>query len=43
MDRDLEGYEEIWAAAGTPDAVFQTSPAELRRAANAEVVDLKAS
>jgi prolyl-tRNA editing enzyme YbaK/EbsC (Cys-tRNA(Pro) deacylase) len=41
MDRDLEGHDDVWAAAGTPDAVFRTSPAELRRLANAEVVDLK--
>ena len=42
MDRDLEAHDEIWAAAGTPDAVFRTTPAELRRATRAEVVDLKA-
>jgi prolyl-tRNA editing enzyme YbaK/EbsC (Cys-tRNA(Pro) deacylase) len=41
LDRDLQGYEEIWAAAGTPDAVFRTTPEELRRTALAEVVDLK--
>jgi prolyl-tRNA editing enzyme YbaK/EbsC (Cys-tRNA(Pro) deacylase) len=42
MDRDLESHGEIWAAAGTPDAVFRTTPRELRRSANAQVVDLKA-
>ncbi len=41
MDRDLLAYEEIWAAAGTPDSVFRTTPTELRRTARAEVVDLK--
>jgi prolyl-tRNA editing enzyme YbaK/EbsC (Cys-tRNA(Pro) deacylase) len=41
LDRDLLGYEEIWAAAGTPDAVFQTTPAELERVTMAEVADLK--
>ena len=41
LDRDLLGYEEIWAAAGTPDSVFRTTPAELRRTALAEVAELK--
>lgn len=41
LDRDLLGYEEIWAAAGTPDAVFRTTPGELARTALAEVADLK--
>jgi prolyl-tRNA editing enzyme YbaK/EbsC (Cys-tRNA(Pro) deacylase) len=41
LDRDLLAFEEIWAAAGTPDSVFRTTPEELRRTAVAEVVDLK--
>ncbi|MGA9161133.1 MAG: YbaK/EbsC family protein [Actinomycetota bacterium] len=41
MDRDLLSFEEIWAAAGTPDAVFRTTPDELRRTTDAEVVELK--
>ena len=41
LDRDLLGFEEIWAAAGTPDAVFPTTPDELRRTSKAEVADLK--
>jgi prolyl-tRNA editing enzyme YbaK/EbsC (Cys-tRNA(Pro) deacylase) len=41
LDRDLLAFEEIWAAAGTPDAVFRTSPEELRRTSQAEVADLK--
>jgi prolyl-tRNA editing enzyme YbaK/EbsC (Cys-tRNA(Pro) deacylase) len=41
LDRDLLGYEEVWAAAGTPDAVFRTTPDELRRTAVAEAVDLR--
>ena len=41
LDRDLLAYDEVWAAAGTPDAVFVLTPAELRRAALAEVTDLK--
>lgn len=30
MDQDLEQYEEIWAAAGTPHALFRLTPAMLR-------------
>lgn len=30
MDADLEGHAEIWAAAGTPHAVFRLTPAELK-------------
>lgn len=31
LDRDLEQFAEIWAAAGTPNAVFRLTPAELAR------------
>src|SRR6266700_248035 len=31
IDQDLLGYEEIWAAAGTPFAVFRLSPADLKK------------
>ena len=41
MDRDLQGYDEVWAAAGTPDSVFRIVPSDLREAAGAEVVDLR--
>jgi prolyl-tRNA editing enzyme YbaK/EbsC (Cys-tRNA(Pro) deacylase) len=40
-DRDLLGYEEVWAAAGTPNAVFAIRPEDLVRASGAEPVDLK--
>ena len=43
MDRDLDQYAEIWAAAGAPDAVFPITPAELRRATGAVVAQLAAS
>ena len=29
VDEDLMGYDEIWAAAGTPRSVFPLTPAEL--------------
>lgn len=41
LDRDLLAFEEVWAACGTPDSVFRTSPGELQRTALAEVADLK--
>jgi prolyl-tRNA editing enzyme YbaK/EbsC (Cys-tRNA(Pro) deacylase) len=41
MDRDLLAYDVIWAAAGTPKAVFRTEPAALRDAAGAVVIEVK--
>jgi prolyl-tRNA editing enzyme YbaK/EbsC (Cys-tRNA(Pro) deacylase) len=41
IDRDLLQYERIWAAAGTPFAVFEIAPGELQRATGAAVVDVK--
>lgn len=43
MDRDLLGYEEVWAAAGRPDSVFEIAPDLLRELSRAIVVDLKGS
>jgi Cys-tRNA(Pro) deacylase len=39
-DRDLLQYAEVWAAAGTPHAVFSIEPETLARITNAEIVDL---
>jgi prolyl-tRNA editing enzyme YbaK/EbsC (Cys-tRNA(Pro) deacylase) len=36
VDRDLLGYPEVWAAAGTPNAVFPITPKELIRASGGE-------
>jgi prolyl-tRNA editing enzyme YbaK/EbsC (Cys-tRNA(Pro) deacylase) len=41
MDRDLLRYEVVWAAAGTPAAVFSANPAKLRDATGAAVIDVK--
>jgi prolyl-tRNA editing enzyme YbaK/EbsC (Cys-tRNA(Pro) deacylase) len=41
-DRDLLAFDEVWAAAGTPDSVFSLTPADLVRVSGAEVVDLAA-
>ncbi len=35
IDGDLLGYDEVWAAAGTPDSVFPLSPADLVRVSEA--------
>lgn len=40
-DRDLLRYEEVWAAAGTPTAVFPIRPGDLVRAAGAEPAEFK--
>ena len=40
LDPDLKKYEEIWAAAGTPFAVFQLKPADLKSLTNGKWVDL---
>jgi prolyl-tRNA editing enzyme YbaK/EbsC (Cys-tRNA(Pro) deacylase) len=41
MDGDLLQYDVIWAAAGTPKAVFRTEPAALRDATKAIALDVK--
>jgi prolyl-tRNA editing enzyme YbaK/EbsC (Cys-tRNA(Pro) deacylase) len=41
IDRDLFQHEEIWAAAGTPKAVFRTTPEELVRITAGTVADVR--
>jgi prolyl-tRNA editing enzyme YbaK/EbsC (Cys-tRNA(Pro) deacylase) len=41
IDRDLLQYDVIWAAAGTPHAVFPIAPNRLISATGGRVVDLK--
>jgi prolyl-tRNA editing enzyme YbaK/EbsC (Cys-tRNA(Pro) deacylase) len=41
IDQDLLNFEIIWAAAGTPNAVFPITPAELVQATNGVVADIK--
>ena len=41
MDRDLLGYEVVWAAAGRPESVFEIAPDRLRELSKATVADLK--
>jgi prolyl-tRNA editing enzyme YbaK/EbsC (Cys-tRNA(Pro) deacylase) len=40
MDRDLLGFVEIWAAAGTPRCVMKLAPAALREATGAKVISV---
>jgi len=40
VDRDLLGFEVVWAAAGTPDGVFPIEPADLVELSGAEPADL---
>jgi prolyl-tRNA editing enzyme YbaK/EbsC (Cys-tRNA(Pro) deacylase) len=41
LDADLARFERIWAAAGTPFAVFALTPAELARVTGAAWSDVK--
>jgi prolyl-tRNA editing enzyme YbaK/EbsC (Cys-tRNA(Pro) deacylase) len=41
IDRDLLTHSEIWAAAGTPRAVFVTTPGELVEMTGGSVVDVE--
>lgn len=40
IDRDLEQFAEVWAAAGTPNSVFKVTPAELVRLTGGQVADV---
>ncbi len=42
IDEDLQQYTEIWAAAGTPFAVFKLTPEELIRMTGGTVAHIKA-
>ena len=43
LDRDLLQYERVWAAAGTPNAVFAITPGDLQRITGATVADIAAA
>ncbi|MDR3531179.1 MAG: YbaK/EbsC family protein, partial [Rhodopila sp.] len=40
LDRDLLAYPAIWAAAGSPNAVFALTPADLARLTGADFADV---
>ncbi len=41
IDEDLLNYEEIWAAAGTPFAVFRLTPSDLQSMTEGRTVSIK--
>jgi prolyl-tRNA editing enzyme YbaK/EbsC (Cys-tRNA(Pro) deacylase) len=41
IDEDLLQYQEIWAAAGTPQTVFKLTPQELQRITQGRVICVK--
>ena len=41
IDEDLLQYEEIWAAAGTPHAVFKLTPEDLKTITGGKVITVK--
>jgi prolyl-tRNA editing enzyme YbaK/EbsC (Cys-tRNA(Pro) deacylase) len=43
LDCDLLQYERVWAAAGTPNAVFDITPEDLQRITGATVANIAAS
>ncbi len=40
IDQDLLQYERVWAAAGTPHAVFELNPADLTRMTGGEIIPI---
>ena len=41
IDEDLLQYEEIWAAAGSPNAVFKLTPSDLIKMTGGRIVSIK--
>ncbi len=41
LDEDLLQYQTIWAAAGTPKAIFELTPADLQKMTGGKVVKVK--
>lgn len=41
IDEDLLKFSEIWAAAGTPNAVFKLTPEELKKITHGQVISIK--
>ena len=41
MDEDLRDFEEVWAAAGTPNSCFPISPGELLEITGATLAEVK--
>jgi prolyl-tRNA editing enzyme YbaK/EbsC (Cys-tRNA(Pro) deacylase) len=41
LDQDLLQYADIWAAAGTPNAIFELTPAQLQTMTGGRLVEVK--
>jgi prolyl-tRNA editing enzyme YbaK/EbsC (Cys-tRNA(Pro) deacylase) len=41
IDEDLLKYDEIWAAAGSPNAVFRLTPSDLAQMTGGRIVSIK--
>ena len=41
LDKDLNDYDQVWAAAGTPKSVFSITPADLLTATKGQFVNIK--
>ncbi|CCQ36972.1 YbaK domain protein [Natronomonas moolapensis 8.8.11] len=41
LDEALAGFDRVWAAAGTPEAVFPIDPGEIVAVADADVTDIR--
>ncbi len=41
LDEELLAYDEIWAAAGTPHAVFKLTPSELKKITQGRITPIK--
>jgi prolyl-tRNA editing enzyme YbaK/EbsC (Cys-tRNA(Pro) deacylase) len=41
LDEDLMQYPTIWAAAGTPNAIFELTPAQLQSMTGGKIVEVK--
>ena len=41
LDQDLEGFNQIWAAAGTPNAVFKLTPVQLKQLSGGIYCEIK--
>ncbi len=42
LDEDLQQYPVIWAAAGTPNAIFELTPSDLQKMTNGVTIKVKA-
>jgi prolyl-tRNA editing enzyme YbaK/EbsC (Cys-tRNA(Pro) deacylase) len=41
LDEDFLSYQTIWAAAGTPNAIFELKTGDLQKMTNGRIVQVK--